>query len=238
MAKQRIKQAVILCGGLATRLQNVADDIPKSMMPFDDRPFLEMLVSYFKHHDISKFLFLTGHLAEVIEDHFGDGSEFDVTIEYSREKEMRGTGGALKLAASKLDDTFYLNNGDTILPIDPRKLEHGHFIKGGLGYLTVYDNHEVIAPNNIIIDRYGQVVLYSKLTSLPEMTGVEAGLSVFDKRILDVTDQEYFSLELEIFTKLINRGRLFGLLTSQRFYDIGTPERLELARSELNDLGW
>ena len=145
---------------------------------------------------------------------------------------------ALALARDKLDDVFYLTNGDTIIPIDPTLLEEGYYKQECLGFVTVYDNHEEVAVKNIIIDGHGQILLYSKTTSLPEMTGVEAGFSVFSKKILDICKKESYSLEIEILPKLINNGRLFGLKTSQRFYDIGTPERLELARSVLNDLGW
>lgn len=238
MGKGKVEQAVILCGGLGTRLQSVSQDIPKSMMPVGDRPFLEMQVSQFKHHGITRFLLLTSHLHEVIEEHFGDGSKFGVEIEYSTEPEPLGTGGALALARDKLDEVFYLTNGDTIIPIDPTLLDEGYHKQECLGFVTVYDNHEIIAVKNIIIDDHGQILLYSKNTSLPEMTGVEAGFSVFSKKILDICDKKNYSLEIEVFPKLINNGRLFGLKTSQRFYDIGTPERLELARSVLNDLGW
>ncbi|MCK5039242.1 MAG: NTP transferase domain-containing protein [Thermoplasmata archaeon] len=238
MSGGKVEQVVILCGGLGTRLKDVSKDIPKSMMPIGDRPFLEIQVSQFKHYGITRFLFLTSHLHEVIEDHFGDGSKFGVQIEYSTEPEPLGTGGALALAEDKLDDVFYLTNGDTILPIDPTLLDEGFHKQKCLGFITIYDNHEKVANKNAIIDDHGQVLLYSKLTSLPEMTGVEAGLSVFDKKILKICKKDNYSLEMEVFPKLINNGRLFGLKTSQRFYDIGTPERLELARSVLNDLGW
>jgi len=238
MSEKKVEQVVILCGGLGTRLQEVSGDIPKSMMPIGDRPFLEIQVSQFKHHGVTRFLFLTSHLHEVIEEHFGDGSKFGVHIEYSTEPEPLGTGGALELARDKLDDMFYLTNGDTILPIDPTILDEGFHKQKCLGFITIYDNHEKIANKNAIIDDHGQVLLYSKSTSLPEMTGVEAGLSVFSKKILDICKKENYSLEMEVFPKLINNGRLYGLKTSQRFYDIGTPERLELARSVLNDLGW
>ena len=234
----QITQTVILCGGLGTRLHSVSDEVPKSMMPIDERPFLEILISYFKSYGIGRFVLCTGHLHESIEDHFGDGQKFGIEITYSKESEPLGTGGALKLAEPLLDDVFFFSFGDSLMPIELASLEDGYFEKGGLGFVMVYDNNEIVARNNIIIDHHGQILLYSKLTSLPEMTGVEAGLSVFSKKILQFTDKANFSLETELFPKLINRSLLFGLLTSQRFYDIGTPERLELARRKLNDLGW
>lgn len=238
MSERRITQAVILCGGLGTRLRSVSQDIPKAMMPFDDRPFLEILVGFFRSQGVKRFVFCTGHLHEVIDEHFGNGGDFGVDIIYSREDRPLGTGGALKLAAPLLDDVFFFSFGDSLMPVELDKLEAGHFEKGGQGFVVVYDNSENIADKNIIIDENGQILLYSKMTSLPEMTGVEAGLSVFNKKILDLCDKSEFSLEVEIFPKLINRGLLYGLLTGQRFYDIGTPERLELARRELHDHSW
>lgn len=238
MTANKIEQAVILCGGLGTRLKGHIGDIPKSMVPIGERPFLEILVSYFKHHGITKFLFCAGHLHEIIQEHFGDGSDLGVKIEYSIEDGPLGTGGALKKANDLLDDVFFLTFGDSMLPIDLALLENGFFEKKGLGFVTVYDNNMWIADKNIIIDDHGQILLYSKLTSLPEMSGVEAGLSVFNKKVLDYSEKDNYSLEMEVFPKLINRGLLFGLKTSQRFYDIGTPDRLEIARSVLNDFAW
>ena len=230
-----VNQAVILCGGLGTRLRPLTYDIPKPMIPFGDKPFLEILVDYFKAHGIEKFVFCTGHLHEHIENHFGNGSQYDVEIVYSVELEPLGTGGALLNARHLLDQQFYFAFGDSYLPLELRHLARVQEESNAQGVITVYMNTDNIATNNIRMMPDGRILDYIKKNPPASMNGLEAGLSLFNRDILDHAPGRIFSLEEAIFPKLINTGRLFGLLTSKRFYDIGTPDGLELARRELND---
>ena len=230
-----VKQAVFLCGGLGTRLRPLTHDIPKSMIPFEGKPFLEILVEYFKDQGIEKFVFCTGHLHEHIENHFGDGSQYGVEIVYSVELEPLGTGGALLNARHLLDQQFYFAFGDSYLQLKLKHLARVQEENNAQGVISVYMNNDNIAPNNIRIMPDGRILDYIKKNPPASMNGLEAGLSLFNRDILDHAPGRIFSLEEAIFPKLINTGHLFGLLTSKRFYDIGTPEGLELARREIND---
>jgi NDP-sugar pyrophosphorylase family protein len=146
---KRPEQAVILCGGLGTRLRPMTYDIPKSMVPINDRPFLEYLVEHFKSRGVTSFVFCAGHLHKHIKDHFGDGSSFDIKIRYSIEEEPLGTGGALLKASALLDDRFYVSYGDSLLPIDLAPMVELYDSTPALGVITVYDNHEELAPSNV-----------------------------------------------------------------------------------------
>lgn len=230
-------QAVIICGGLGTRLRPLTYDIPKSMVPINNRPFLEYLVNHFESQGIKRFVFCAGHLHEHIKKHFGDGSEFGVEIKYSIEEEPLGTGGALLNAAELLDERFFISYGDSILPIELAHLVGLYGSQPALGVITVYDNNENLAPNNVLLAEDGLVLAYSKDRCTDNMNGVEAGLSLLSKNILELAITKKFSLEVDLFPKLINRGRLFGVLTSQRFYDIGTPEGLEQGKVMIDDVG-
>lgn len=225
-----VNQAVILCGGLGTRLRPLTYDIPKSMIPVGNKPFLELLTMYFKRQGIKKFVFCSGHLHEHIASHFGDGRPLGVDIEHSAEKEPLGTGGAILNAEKHLEKAFFVAYGDSFLDINLSLLDTIYLEKRALGIITVYENKDNIASNNVLMEKRGKVLAYEKRNPGPEMNGVEAGVSLLDKGALNLACSKNFSLEMEIFPKLINKGRLFGLLTSQRFYDIGTPEGLELAR--------
>jgi len=228
-----VKQAVILCGGLGTRLRPLTYEIPKPMIPFGDRPFLEILVEYFKAQGIQKFVFCTGHLHDFIEEHFGDGSQYGVEIVYSVELEPLGTGGALLNARHLLDDKFYFAFGDSYLPLKLKHLARVQEENDAQGVISVYMNNDNIASNNVRIMPDGRIAEYIKINPPASMNGLEAGLSLFSKDILDHAPGRIFSLEEAIFPKLINPGKLFGLLTNQRFYDIGTPDGLELARKAI-----
>ena len=210
-------------------------DIPKPMIPFGSRPFLEILVEQFRAQGVTKFVFCNGHLHEQIEEHFGDGSQLGVEIVHSTEPEPLGTGGALLNARHLLDKEFYFAFGDSYLPL---KLKHLDRVKGesrASGVISVYMNNDKIAPNNVRINPDGRIMDYIKKNPPAFMNGLEAGLSLFSNDILDLAPGRIFSLEDTVFPKLINKGRLYGLLTSQRFYDIGTPQGLEQARRDLDD---
>jgi len=228
-----VGQAVILCGGLGTRLRPLTYDIPKPMIPFGNRPFLEILVEYFKGQGIDKFIFCTGHLHEQIEDHFGDGGRFGVRIVYSREMEPLGTGGALLNAGHLLDEQFYFAFGDSYLPLELEHLAKIHNSNNAQGTISVYRNDDNIAPSNVRIMPDGRISSYVKKDPPASMNGLESGLSLFNRDILDHAPGRTFSLEESIFPRLINSGELYGLLTDRRFYDIGTPEGLELARNAI-----
>ena len=232
-----MEQAVILCGGLGTRLRPLTDKTPKSMMPIGSRPFLELLVLHFKKQGINKFVFCSGHLHEQVEAHFGEGGKLGVHIIHSVEPEPLGTGGALLIAKPYLDRQFFVAYGDSLLNVNVLSLASIFKNNNALGVITAYDNHEKIAENNVRLDDSGRVLAYDKMKTAPGMNAVEAGVSLLDRSVLELAEGKKFSLETDIFPKLINNGRLFGLLTPQRFYDIGTPEGLELAEVMLNDLG-
>ena len=97
-----INQVVILAGGLGTRLKPITQVVPKPMVEIDGSPFLEVLVERLKRSGFDDYVMLVGHLGDQIIRHFADGSEFGVKIRYSVEKELLGTGGALKQAEALL----------------------------------------------------------------------------------------------------------------------------------------
>jgi NDP-sugar pyrophosphorylase family protein len=231
----KVEQAVIICGGLGTRLRPMTFDIPKSMVPINGKPILQTIVKYFRDQGVKKFVFCTGHLHANIEAHFGDGTKFGIQIAHSVEPEPLGTGGALLNARHLIDEKFFLAYGDSYLPIELAELTKLMETNKSAGVITVYENKDKLAPNNVRLAPGGRVQEYVKKNPPATMNCLEAGLSLFDRTILDLAPSRIFSLEEVILPQLINSGRLFGLLTPRRFYDMGTPEGLERARRELND---
>jgi NDP-sugar pyrophosphorylase family protein len=226
-------QAVILAGGKGTRLRPLTYEIPKSMISIHGRPFLEYLLELIKPFGINEVLLLIGYLGEHIEKYFGNGLKFGLKVEYSYEKTLLGTGGALKNAADKLAKEFLLLNGDTFLPIDYGELIKHFHRSNKIGTVTVFNNTERIVPNNIAVGESNLVIDYNKKDSVG-MTHVDAGAMVFKKDVLDIIPKtQICSLEEKVFHKLIRMRQLLAFPTNQRFYDTGSLEGLRLVEEVL-----
>jgi mannose-1-phosphate guanylyltransferase len=222
-------QAVILSGGLGTRLWPLTKDVPKPMVPVAGVPYLEHQLRRLEEQSIRDIVLLTGYLGEQIEEYFGDGSRMKLSIQYSREDTPLGTGGALREARALLADRFLIIYGDSYLPIDYAAVLQQLENSPAQGLLVVYDNRQedTSVKNNVNLDAEGYVLQYEKDSAQP-MSYVEAGVLAFRKPAVDlIASQGMVSLEKEIFPKLIAGRSLIAHVTRQRFYDIGTPERLQ-----------
>jgi NDP-sugar pyrophosphorylase family protein len=225
-------QAVILAGGLGTRLGCITKNIPKPMVLVAGKPFLEYQIVELQRQGFCDILLLVGHFSDQIQSHFVDGQRLHVSIRYSAETTPQGTGGGLKLAASMLQDEFLLIYGDSYLPIDYRAVVARMATNLDVtGVAVLYDNLEpTTVNNNVAMDEYGYITKYSKDSHADaDLQYVEAGVLVFRKTLLELLPTgRPVSLEQEVFPLLIARRHLIGYVTHQRFYDIGTPERLQM----------
>jgi D,D-heptose 1,7-bisphosphate phosphatase len=228
-------QAVILCGGLGTRLKDVIKDIPKPMAPIADKPFLDYIVTHLKDNGFNKFLFLTGYKSDIIESHF---PEYDFSVE----NKPLGTAGAILNAFDKLEENFVLINGDTFFDID-------YYIF--LNFLKNAQADSAIALRATKdIDRYGFVSIdqnfkiqqFIEKTALPEDIAdgyINAGIYYFSKKLLanyyKTWDGEFLSIEKDIFPHLVEKNELLGLPMGGKFIDIGIPADYYRAQKEIPD---
>lgn len=223
-------QAVILAGGLGTRLRPLTYDIPKPMVPVAGKPFLEHQVAMLRAQGADAILLLTGYLGEQIEAHFGDGAAFGIPIAYAREPSPLGTGGALLAAREALRERFVLLYGDSFLPIDvgavAARLDDGRWD----AVTVAYDNADDTDVRANLALHGDAVSLYLKDGDDPRLSHVEAGVTALRRAALDGLPDGPFSLEMTLFPRLIAAGRLGAFVTRQRFFDIGTPSRLDAIR--------
>ncbi len=222
-------QAVILAGGLGTRLGSLTRKIPKPMVPVAGVPYLEHPLRLLARQSIRDVVLLTGYLGDRIENYFGGGGRLGLRIRYSRERQPLGTGGALREAIGLLDESFLLLYGDSLLPIEYAALGSRLQDSAALGAIMVYRDAagETGVRPNVALDRDGLVARYDKAAADPALEFVEAGVSCFRRDVLGLLPGAGpASLEQSLFPRLVERRRLAALPTLQRFYDIGTPERL------------
>jgi len=221
-------QAVILAGGLGTRLRPLTDELPKVMVKVRGTEFLWHLIRWLERNDIKDIVVCAAYLWEVIARKVNSRARPNMKLRVSVEKQPLGTAGAVKNAESLLAKEFFLINGDTYLPVSYEDiLSHWREIRQQFDCLLVaYSNREKIAPNDTAINGEGVVVAYSK-RSCEAMQYVNAGLAVVKKSVFETLPSDVpVSLEEEVFPELISRRRMAALITHERYYDIGTPERL------------
>lgn len=232
-------QVVILAGGLGTRLGQLTKSTPKPLMPVRGRPYLAWQLEWLAGQGFRDVLLLTGYLGEQVEEALGDGSRFGLRLAYNREDEPLGTGGALRLAASWLEESFLLLYGDSFLPIDLRKTAALLADTQAQGLLVVYHDPagETTVPCNVALAADGRrVAAYRKGVSDPELRYVEAGVLAFRREALDgLPPTGRCSLEEELFPRLIATGGLVAEVTERRFFDIGTPNRLAFFERSLDE---
>ncbi len=230
-------QAVILAGGLGTRLGSLTRKIPKPMVPVAGVPYLEHQLRLLSRQSFRDVLLLTGYLGDQIRTYFGSGSRLGLRLRYCRESQPQGTGGALRDACRHLAESFLLMYGDSLLPIEYAAAGRRLKDSAALGLIVVYrdPSGETAVEPNVALDRSGLVTCYDKTsTAAAGLEYVEAGVSCFRREVLDLLPPAGpASFEQCVFPRLIDRRQLAALPTAQRFYDIGTPERLRVIEDYL-----
>jgi NDP-sugar pyrophosphorylase family protein len=230
-------QAVILVGGLGTRLRPLTNKIPKAMVLINGKPFLEYQLELLKKNKFTEILLCSGYLGEVIEEYFKDGKKLGLNIKYSKEEEPLGTAGALKYAERLLENNFLLLNGDTFINMDYQNLISFFDTQKKLGVLVVFENKPKIITNNIQINSNKEVIDYNKKEEKATANCVDAGAQVFNKNILELIPLgRKVSLEEEIWPILIKMGELYSYPIAEKFYDMGTNERINILEEFLNNL--
>lgn len=222
-------QAVILCGGLGTRLQPYVNNIPKPMIDCNGKPFLWYLLQQLYEQGIDEFILLTGYLAEKIEDYFNDGSSWGWKIHYSKGPIEWDTGKRLWEARAKLDDRFLLLYSDNFAPFQLNKIFEQHEInQKALTFMVALKQ-----PGNIILDSSGIVIKYDNNRSNQDMNYVEIGYMVVEK---DLTLSFYETPECSFTTilqKMAVQQQISGWVQNDHYQSISDPERWKKTRTYL-----
>ena len=227
-------QALILAGGLGTRLRDVVNDRPKAMALVNGKPFLEYQIRFLKNNGIDDMVLSTGYMSEKIEEYFGRGKNHGVSIRYVKEEELLGTGGAIKNAQGILHSQFFVLNGDSIFLVDINSMLKFH--KSNHADLTL-GLTKVRAKS-----RFGNVKINDKFQVMEfvekESTSgnlINGGIYIFKKDNFDwnVFPQK-FSIEKEFFPNVVAKNRIFGFVSDSYFIDIGTVEDYEKFGKELS----
>lgn len=228
---QRPRQAVILAGGLGTRLRPLTDTRPKPMIEVGGKPFLEHLIVLLRSQGFDRFLILLGYLPEIVQNYFGDGSRWGVTIEYSISAVDDETGRRVKLAAPRIDPCFLLMYSDNYWPMQMDRMWPRFAAAGVPAMITVYSNRDGYTTNSVRVDKDGYVAVYDKTCQSPDLQGVEISYAIMTRQVLDLLPDENVLFEVVVYPKLTARRQLLAHVTEHRYYSIGSHRRLPLTEA-------
>jgi len=231
-----LRQAVILVGGLGTRLGERTKTVPKPMLDVGGRPFLDTLIDEIARYDaFDEILLLAGHKAEVVQARYSGTTRGRSRIIVALEPEPLGTAGALVHAADLLRPRFLLLNGDSFFDFNLLDL----VARSGAGLVHSGLVHMALRAD-VRGDRYGRVILDNDLVRSFIAPGqgatgpVNAGVYIVDRSIIAEIDRLPASLEQDVFPGLAATGSLRGTAYRGYFIDIGIPDDLARADLELN----
>ncbi len=232
-----IKEAVVLAGGLGTRLREVVKDVPKPMADINGKPFLEYLLLFLNKQDIEKVVLSVGYRYEVIKEYFGD-SFLNIHLLYSIEEEPLGTGGAIKKALSFIDeDEVFIFNGDTFFQVDLFKFYEFHSRKKSrlslaLKMMNITDRYAIVE-----IDEHHRITAF--LEKKESQGGfINGGIYLMNKEFfLSFNLSDKFSFEQNFLESYYKDYEFYGFPSDSYFIDIGVPEDYNKAKYGLNDLG-
>ncbi|MEO9210507.1 MAG: nucleotidyltransferase family protein [Ginsengibacter sp.] len=233
-----IKEAIILAGGLGTRLRSVITDLPKCMAPVAGKPFIYYVIEFLKNNGVTHFIFSVGYLHEVIEKYLQENyTHINYTL--SIEDEPLGTGGAIKLACNKaLEKDVLICNGDTLYKIDVLAFSKFHQEKKSTCTLSLKPMQNFDRYGVVEINEEGNIQLF-KEKQFYQSGLINGGLYALDvEEFLNEKFPERFSFEKEYLEQKVlaislEKSGMFGMIQDAYFIDIGIPEDYEKAQQDL-----
>jgi NDP-mannose synthase len=232
-----MRRAVVLAGGLGSRLRPYTMVFPKPLMPVGDRPVLDIIVRQLKAHGFERITIATGYLAELIEVFFRDGSAYGIQIDYHREREPLGTVGALALLDG-LDEDFLVMNGDVLTDIDYNAFTAAHLASGASATIATHRRHVEITLGVL---HFGDKADDTRLTGYSEKPRydyeVSMGVYAFSPNALRLIDPGEHLDFPDLILRLIADGRTVrGWRSNDYWLDLGRPEDYEQALEHFDEM--
>lgn len=231
-----IDTALILCGGKGTRMGQMTETLPKPMLPLLGKPVLEHLVHQCKKNNITKILLITGYLGHVIRDHFGDGSPWEVSIDYFQEDEPLGTTGAIKLLEDNLPEAFWIFYGDVIFDMDLQRMIQFHREKQSALTIVVHPNDHPYDSDLIVTDASHKV---THVHPKPHPKGlrarnlVNAALYLTQKETVSHLPHGKSDWGRDQLPVLCKKIPVYAYRTSEYIKDMGTPDRIFIVERDV-----
>jgi D-glycero-alpha-D-manno-heptose 1-phosphate guanylyltransferase len=229
-----IKEAILLAGGLGTRLQKVIPDIPKPMAPVAGKPFIEYVLDFLIKHQVRRFILSVGYKHESFASHFNDDYK-GCPVLFSVENEPLGTGGGIRKALQFAEDSEVLVlNADTLFRIDLADMHNQHKKTNADLTIALRKMDDVSRYGCVDIDLDMRITGFSEKNTKTGAGYINGGIYIIKTDFFEnIKLPEKFSLEKDCLEKYFATLKLYGFPSKGYFLDIGIPEDYERAQNEL-----
>ncbi|KAB8143416.1 NTP transferase domain-containing protein [Chloroflexia bacterium SDU3-3] len=219
-------KAVVMAGGEGSRLRPLTISRPKPMVPIVDRPVMEHIIELLKKHNITEIVVTVQYLANVIQDHFGDGSAFGVHIDYSLEDQPLGTAGSVKNAEHLLREPFLVISGDALTDFDLTKIIAAHDASGSMATITLTRVPNPLEYGVVIMDEQNNIRQFLEKPSWGEVFSdtVNTGIYVLDPKVLKYIEKgKPTDWSKDVFPSMLRRkDPIKGYIAEGYWTDVGT----------------
>ena len=224
-------KAVILAGGLGTRLQPYTNSLPKPMLPLGEKPILEYLIEWVRKNGVKEIVLCVSYLRKKIEDYFGDGEKFGVKIEYAVSNKPLATAGQLKTAEKFIDDTFVCLYGDSIYNFSLRNMITQHKKDKSSVTMSLYNYKFNLKYGVIDTTNIGRVTSWNEK---PEFSAkINMGCYVMEPEVLQlIPKNKPYGMDDVIRKVLVKRKKVSSVISTKGFLDIGDKDTYEKANDE------
>ena len=228
--KEYKNKIVLMVGGLGTRLKPLTNDIPKPLLKVGNKPILETIIENFSKYGFKHFILSVNYKSEMIQEYFGNGSHFGVTIEYVLEDQRMGTAGALSLMRDKLKDDFFVMNGDLLTNINYEHLLDYHLKDKATATMCVKE-YDFQIPYGVVNIKNNHILSISEKPI--HKFFVNAGIYTLNPSVLKfIPDDEFFDMPTLFDYLISNKQKNISFPIREYWLDIGEIKEYEKANIE------
>jgi len=230
----KTNRVVLMVGGLGTRLRPLTEHTPKPMLKVGNKPILETIILNFKKYGFTNIILSVSYKSEIIEEYFKNGREFGVNIEYIHENKRMGTAGALSLIREKLNEPFFVMNGDLLTNINFENMMEYHLSSSAIATMGVREYDFQVPYGVVNVD--GENILSIEEKPLYNFF-VSGGVYVLDSKVLDfMPNNEFFDMPTLFETIIENKMKSVSFPIREYWLDIGRLEEFEKANNEYSEV--
>jgi dTDP-glucose pyrophosphorylase len=233
-SQTKTNRVVLMVGGLGSRLHPLTQDTPKPMLKVGNKPILETIIQNFKNYGFKNIILSVNYKAEQVREYFGDGSSFGVNIEYVYEEKRMGTAGALSLMQEKLQEPFFVMNGDLLTNVNFEHFLHFHTENDSVATMAVREYEQQI-PFGVIYQKEGEILSIEEKPT--QRYYVNAGIYILNPEVLPLIPKNSFYDMPTLFESLIVANKKpISFPVHEYWLDIGQMHQLQQARKEYFDI--